>query len=113
MMKKRVRRVFDASFETEAVRRMEERKSKRVPTGESARNLGMPSGLLRRRARQLGEHAGQIRSMYFLAKGNKPASKTSRAPYVGSSRSRDRNATSRKQRRRTLPLTEAFRISAG
>ena len=73
MTKKRVRRVFDATFKIEAVRRMGERKARHVPMGEIAQDLGVPSDLLRRWARQLRAHAGQAPADVFPGEGKQPS----------------------------------------
>ena len=73
MTKKRVRRAFDATFKIEAVRRMEERKAKRVPLVEIAQDLGVRPDLLRRWAHQLRQRVGHAPADVFPGEGKLPS----------------------------------------
>ena len=65
MTKKRARRVFDAAFKIEAVRRLQERRAQKVPVTEIARDLDVRPDMLRTWARRLRQSAGQAPTDVF------------------------------------------------
>jgi transposase len=73
MTKKRTRRVFDAAFKIEAVRRMEERKAQKVPLTQIAQDLDIRPDMLRAWARQLRQRAGQAPTDVFPGEGKLPS----------------------------------------
>lgn len=73
MTKKRARRVFDAAFKIEAVRRMEERKAQKVPLTQIAQDLDIRPDMLRAWARQLRQRVGQSPTDVFPGEGKLPS----------------------------------------
>ena len=69
MVKKRVRRQFDAEFKVEAVRRMEERQAVKVPLTTIARDLDVRPEQLRMWADQLAAERGKPASEVFPGEG--------------------------------------------
>lgn len=65
MSKKRKRRVCDASFRLEAVRRYEERRALQVPASVIAQDLGVRATQLRSLAQQVAARAGQAPPAVF------------------------------------------------
>ena len=78
MVKKRVRRQFDATFKVEAVRRMEERQAVKIPLATIARDLDVRPEQLRMWADQLAAERGMVTSLVLdelsMSTGAKPES---------------------------------------
>lgn len=68
----RHRRVFTAEFKLEAVRRMEEQRSRGVSLAAVGRELDVPVDLLRRWARHIEAHAGASPRDVFPGQGRLP-----------------------------------------
>ena len=69
----RARRVFDAAFKIEAVRRLQERRAQKVPVTEIARDLDVRPDMLRTWARRLRQGAGQAPTDVFPGEGKLPS----------------------------------------
>ena len=69
MVKKRVRRQFDAAFKVEAVRRMEERQAVKIPLATITRDLDVRPEQLRMWADQLAAERGRPVSEVFPGEG--------------------------------------------
>ncbi|MEP6766965.1 MAG: transposase [Gemmatimonadaceae bacterium] len=73
MRKKRERRVFEAAFKIEAVRRMQERLTVHVPLSVIARDLGLRPQQLRGWEKQIDARVGQPPADVFPGEGNVPS----------------------------------------
>ncbi len=73
MTRKQARRVFSAAFKLEAVRRMEEQRTLKVPLTVIARDLDVQPDLLRSWARQLQARGGQALGDVFPGEGQVPS----------------------------------------
>lgn len=73
MTRKQARRVFSAAFKVEAVRRMEEQRTLKVPFTVIARDLDVRPDLLRSWARQVRARAGLAAGGIFPGEGQVPS----------------------------------------
>lgn len=73
MTRKQARRVFSAAFKVEAVRRMEEQRTLKVPLTVIARDLEVRPDLLRSWARQVRARAGLAGGEIFPGEGQVPS----------------------------------------
>lgn len=73
MTKKRVRRVFDATFKMEALRRMHEQVVLKIPLSVISRDLGIAPALLRTWSQQQAQRVGQSPSDVFPGEGRLPS----------------------------------------
>jgi transposase len=73
MMKKRVRRVFDAAFKLDALRRMHEQVALQIPVSVISRELGITPALLRNWAQQQAGRVGQSATDVFPGEGRWPS----------------------------------------
>ena len=73
MAKTRERRQFDAAFKVEAVRRMQERQTLKIPLAEISRDIGVRPDQLRAWSRRLSSAAGHAPRDVFPGEGRLPS----------------------------------------